>query len=123
MYMLQIYIIVLTINIFFVIMCRKRGDGNLKNKSVFSKIMLLVILCVVCIILTIGVALFAGSYSTTLFDFSNLNFANMIPVLMLGGFISFVIIVIAVIYVSRSIFIKVKDNFINTKENNGGNKK
>lgn len=92
----------------------------MKNKSFFSQIMLLVILSVICVILTVGIALFVGSYNTTLFDFKNLNFANMIPVLILGGFISCVVVGITVLFVARSVFLKVKDYL---SDNKGGNKK
>ena len=85
--------------------------------------MLLIILSLVCVILTDGIALFVGSCNTTLFDFQNLNFANMIPVLILGGFISCVVVGITVLFVARSVFLKVKDYFSETNENNGGNKK
>ncbi len=92
----------------------------MKNRSFFSQIMLLVILSVICVVLTIGIALFAGSYSATLFDLKNLNFANMLPVLILGGFISCVIIGITVLFISRSIFIKIKNYLY---DDDGGNKK
>ena len=85
--------------------------------------MLLIILSLVCVILTVGIALFVGSCNTTLFDFQNLNFANMIPVLIIGGFISCVVVGITVLFVARSVFLKVKDYFSETNENNGGNKK
>ena len=93
---------------------------NLKNKSFFSQIILLIILSVICVILTVGIAIFVGSYNTTLFDFKNLNFANMIPVLILGGFISCVVIGITVLFVARSVFLKIKDYL---SDNNGGDKK
>ncbi len=92
----------------------------MKNKSFFSQIMLLVILSVICVVLTVGVALFVGSYDTTLFDFENLNFTNMIPVLIFGGFISCVVVGITVLFVARSAFLKVKDYL---SDNNGGDKK
>ena len=92
----------------------------MKSKSIFSQIMLLVILSVVCVVLTAGIALFVGSYNTTFFDFANLNFANMIPVLIFGGFVSCIIVGITVIFVSRTVFLKVKDYFL---DNNGGDKK
>ena len=85
--------------------------------------MLLIILSLVCVILTVGIALFVGSCNTTLFDFQNLNFNNMIPVLILGGFISCVVVGITVLFVARSVFLKVKDYFSETNENIGGNKK
>ena len=92
----------------------------MKNRSFFSQIMLLIILSVVCVIVTVGVALFVGSYNTTLFDFENLNFANMIPVLIFGGFISCVVVGITVLFVARAVFLKVKDYL---SDNNGGDKK
>lgn len=92
----------------------------MKNKSLFSQIMLLIIMSVICVVLTVGIALFVGSCNTTLFDFKNLNFANMIPVLILGGFISCVIVGITVLFVARSVFLKVKDYL---SDNDGGDKK
>ncbi len=93
---------------------------NLKKKSLFSQIMFLVILSVICVVLTVGIALFVGAYNTTLFDFENLNFSNMIPVLILGGFVSCVIVGITILFLARSVFLKVKDYL---SDNNGGNKK
>lgn len=92
----------------------------MKNKSFFSQIMMLVILSVVCVALTIGTALFAGSCNTALFDFENLNFTNMIPVLIFGGFISCVVVGITVLFVARAVFLKIKDYL---SEDNGGDKK
>ena len=93
----------------------------MKNKSVFSQIILLIILSVVCVILTVGIAFFVGSSSAALFDFRNLNFANMIPVLIIGGFISCVVVGITVLFVARSVFFKVKDYLTETNENDRGN--
>ena len=92
----------------------------MKNKSVFSQIMLLIILAVICIVVTVSIALFAGSYNSAIFDFANLNLSNMIPVLIAGGFISCVIIGIAALFITRAIFLKVKDYF-NENNKNGGN--
>ena len=94
----------------------------MKNRSFFSQIMLLVILSVICIVLTVGIALLVGSSNTTLFDFENLNFSNMLPVLILGGFISCVIVGITVLFVARSIFYKVK-NYLLEESKNGGEQK
>ena len=91
----------------------------MKNRSFFSQIMLLVVLSVVCIVLTVGIAFLVGSYNTTLFDFTNLNLANMIPVLILGGFISCVIVGITILFISRSVFLKIKNYLSN---DNGGDK-
>ena len=84
--------------------------------------MLLVILSVICVVLTVGITLLVGSSNTTLFNFENLNFSNMIPVLMLGGFISCVVIGITILYVARSIFYKVKI-YLSEDDINGGDKK
>ncbi len=91
----------------------------MKNKSFFSQIMLLVILSVICVVLTVGIALLVGSSNTTLFDFKNLNFSNMIPTLIIGGFVSCVVVGITVLFVARSVFLKVKDYL----SDNGGDKK
>lgn len=94
----------------------------MKKKSFFSQIILLIILSLFCVVLTVGIALFVGSCNTTFFDFQNLNFANMIPVLIIGGFISCVVVGITVLFVARSVFFKVRDYFNEINENNGGNK-
>ena len=91
----------------------------MKNKSIFSQIMLLVVLFAVCVFLTIGIALLLGACDTTLFDFQNLNLANTIPVLICGGIISGIVMVIMIMVVARSIFFKVKDYIFE----NGGDKK
>ncbi len=95
----------------------------MKNRSFFSQIILLIIISLVCVTLTAGIAFFVGTYNTVLFDFQNFNFANTIPVLIIGGFISCIIVGITVLFVARSVFFKVKDYFVETNENNGGNKK
>jgi len=87
----------------------------MKNRSVFSKIIVLIILSVLCVALTLFAAFFVGSIDSTLFDFKNLNFSNMIPVLLIGGFITFVIITISVLFVSKSVFLKVKNYIFENK--------
>lgn len=94
----------------------------MKKKSLFSQIILLIILALICIVLTIGIALFVGSIDVTLLDFKNLNLANVIPVLLIGGFISCVIIGIVVLFIARSIFLKIRDYFAETNDD-GGNEK
>ncbi len=95
----------------------------MKKKSVFSQIILLIVLSLVCILLTIGIAVIVGSADTTIFDFRNLNIANMIPVFILGGFISCVVVGITVLFVARSIFFKVKEYLTEDNSNNGGKEK
>ena len=96
----------------------------MKNKSLFTQTILVIILAVSCLMLTIVIALLAGSLNVELFDFKNLNFSNVIPVLLIGGFISCVVIGICVLFVGRTAFIKVKDYFDeNNNKENGGTKK
>ncbi len=92
---------------------------NIKNKSFFSQIILIVIIAVICLIVTIGFALLLGSIDTTVFDFKNLNFANMIPVLIIGGIISCIVVGIAIMFLSKNVFASVKNYFEeeNKKEN------
>ncbi len=94
----------------------------MKKKSVFSQIIFLIILALICVVLTVGIAFLVGSANTTFFDFSNLNLANMLPVLLLGGFLSCVVIGIAVLFISRSVFYKAKEYFIETNDNGGKEK-
>ncbi len=95
----------------------------MKKKSAFAQIMILVAIALVCIILTVSVALLVGSLDVTLFDWKNLNFANMIPVFIVGGFLTCVIVGIAVIVVFRSLFFKVRDYlFENNDQSNKGEK-
>ena len=92
----------------------------MKDKSLFTKIILVIILAVLCIVTTVSIALLFGSVDSSLFDFRNLNFANMIPVLLIGGFLSCVIIGIAVLFIARTAFFKVKDYLNdNTKSDKG----
>ncbi len=87
----------------------------MKKKSVFSQVILLIIAVVLCVVLTVGIALLAGSISKNILDFGNLNYYNLIPALVVGVFLSLVIIGIVVLFISRSVFLKVKEYF--TEEN------
>ena len=93
----------------------------MRNKSIFSKIMILIIIALICLVITVATALLLGSSNNEFFDFSNLNISNMIPVFIIGGFISCVVVGILVIILAKDIFIKIKDDFF--KKENGGNKK
>ncbi len=93
----------------------------MKNKTVFSKIMTVIVVALICLVLTVTLALLFGSINTNIFDFSNLNISNMLPVFIIGGFISCVVVGILIILLAKDIFIKVKDEIF-TKDN-GGNEK
>lgn len=86
----------------------------MKEKSIFRQVMLIVFVGLGCVLLTAAAALFFGTFKAELFDLSSLNFSNMIPVLIIGGFLTLVVIVISVIFVSRSVFYKIKE-YINKK--------
>ena len=97
----------------------------MKNKSLFMQIITLIIIGVCCILLTVAIAFLAGSLNVELFDFKNLNFANMIPVLIIGGFVSCVLVGICFLFIARTAFFKAKD-FLNdhsTKNEKGETKK
>lgn len=98
---------------------------NLKDKSLFVQIISLIILAVVCLLLTASMAIMVGSLQIELFDIRNLNFSNMIPVILAGGFITCVVIGICVLFVGRNAFFKAKNYFDEkeTKNENGGTKK
>lgn len=93
----------------------------MKNKSIFAKIMTVIIIALICLVVTIATTLLFGSSNTDFFDFSNLNISNMLPVIIIGGFISCVVIGILVIILAKDIFIKIKDEFF--EKDNGGNEK
>ena len=72
--------------------------------------------------MTMLTAFLLGSINTDIFDFSNLNFSNMLPIILIGGFISCIIIGFLVIFLAKDMFIKIKDYFSETKKD-GGNEK
>lgn len=92
----------------------------MKKQSLFSQIIILIIISLVCIILTVTVAFLFGAAKTEIFDFSNLNVSNMIPVLIIGGFITCVIVGIIILFLGKTAFLKAKDYY---EKNNGGNEK
>ena len=95
----------------------------MKNKSLFTQTILVILLAVICLFSTVIIAFLVGSLNAEIFDFKNLNFSNMIPVLLIGGFISCVIVGICILFVGRSAFIKVKDYFNENNKENGGTQK
>ena len=83
----------------------------MKNKSLFTQVIALIALSAVCVLLTVFIAFFAGSLSVDLFDFKNLNFSNMLPILIIGGFISCVFVGICFLFVARAALLKAKKHF------------
>ena len=97
----------------------------MKNKSLFLRIIGLIVLAVCCVLMTLSVAFLAGSLNVELFDFKNLNFSNMIPVFIIGGFISCALVGICFLFVARTAFFKAKNYFEEkeTKKKKGETKK
>ena len=97
----------------------------MKKKSLFSYILLLIIISAIGIALTIGLAVFIGAFDKSVIDFGNLNISNVITVLVIGGFITCVAIGITVLFTAKTMFFKVKDFLSEQNENNknGGIKK
>ena len=95
----------------------------MKNRSLFIQIISVIIVALVCIVLTVAASLFAGALKVELFDFKNLNFSNMIPVLLIGGFISCAVIGICILFVARTAFLKAKDYLKETNKEKGETEK
>ena len=95
----------------------------MKNKSLFLQIISVIVLSVSCLILTVAISLLVGSVKVDLFDFKNLNFSNMIPVLLIGGFISCVVVGICILFVGRAAWFKAKDYFKETNKEKGEKEK
>ena len=95
----------------------------MKNKSLFMQVIFIIILAVVCLLLTVSISFLAGSLNEDLFDFQNLNFSNMIPIIIVGGFISCVVIGICILFVARTAFLKAKDYLKETNKEKGETKK
>ena len=83
----------------------------MKNTSLFMQLLLLITLMFIGITLTVSVALLAGSIETSIFDFRNLNIANMIPVFIFGGLITLFTAVVVLLFTSRTLFYKIKNFF------------
>ncbi|MBE6713619.1 MAG: hypothetical protein E7580_08970 [Ruminococcaceae bacterium] len=94
----------------------------MNKNSLFTKAVLIILLTLCCFGLTVALALLFGSVETNLLDFRNLNFANVFPVLIIGGGLSCVVIGIAILYFARSAFFKAKDYF-KENENKGEHQK
>lgn len=89
----------------------------MKQKSVFFQVVCLAVIALVCIFLTAVLVLLAGSLEVSIFDFRNMNIGNMIPILIIGIFVSCAIVGIGVLFVSHTVFHKVKDYLKDNKDN------
>ena len=95
----------------------------MKNKSLFIQIITIIIVAIICLLTTLVISFLAGSLNVELFDFQNLKFSNMIPILLVGGFISCVIVGISVLFVMRTAFFKAKDFLKTTNKEKGEQEK
>ncbi len=87
----------------------------MKDKSLFTRVLLLAAVFFICLAMTVGITLIFGAIDVTLFDFSKLNFSNMIPVFIVGLFISFIIVFFVFMFVGRTAFTKFIDYINNDK--------
>ena len=94
----------------------------MSKKPIFPKVIIILTVALICLVLTLSLAFLFGSINTEVFDFSNLNFSNMLPIIIIGGFVSCVIIGFLIIFLAKDVFVKVKDYFFETK-NDGGKEK
>ncbi len=94
----------------------------MSKKSLFTKAILLIALVLFCIVTTVVLALIFGSMDRIIFDFRDLNFANVLPILIIGGFFTCVTVGLAVLFFSRAAFLKVKD-FLKENNDDGGKEK
>ena len=95
----------------------------MNKKSLFTQTIWIIVIAAFCLLLTVGASLLAGSFSGELFDLKELNLSNAIPVLLIGGFISCIVIGICLLFVARTAFFKAKDFLKETHNESGGTKK
>lgn len=91
----------------------------MKNWSVFARIMFIIAIALFCLVLTVAVALLLGKVEFNIFDISELNLLNVLPAILIGGFVSCIVVGVLVIVLSKDIFIKVKKFLFESKEDKG----
>ena len=94
----------------------------MKGKSTFAQLLTIIIVALIGIILTLIIAFWVGSSDAQIFDLRNLNWANVVPVILIGGFITCVSVGIVVMIVSKNVFMKIRDYFLEDKTDGGKNK-
>lgn len=91
----------------------------MKNKSTFSQLLTIVIVALIGFLLTLLIAFWVGSSDAQIFDLRDLNWANVVPVILIGGFITCVTVGIVVLIVSKNVFLKIRDYFLEDKSDGG----
>ncbi len=94
----------------------------MSKKAIFPKVIIIMVVALICLAITLSLAFLLGAVDTDVFDFSNLNFSNMLPVIIIGGFVSCVVVGFLVIFLAKDVFIKAKNYFFET-DKDGGNEK
>lgn len=93
----------------------------MSKKPIFNQIILLIIIGILGIVLTVALALWAGSSDNILLDLRDLNWANVIPVILIGGMICCTVVGILILFLGRNLFNKAKD-FLSETDKKGGKK-
>lgn len=91
----------------------------MKKKSAFSQLLTVVMVALIGFVVTMVIAFWVGSADTQIFDLREINWGNAIPVILIGGFATCVAVGIAVLVVSKNIFLKVRDYFLEDKIDGG----
>ena len=94
----------------------------MSQKPITTKVVVIIVVGLLCFLLTVLSAFLFGAIDADVFDFSQLNFSNMIPVMIIGGFLSCVVVGLLVVFLAKDVFIKVKD-YVLESEKDGGNEK
>ncbi|MBR5569588.1 MAG: hypothetical protein IKW10_01690 [Oscillospiraceae bacterium] len=89
------------------------------KKSVFSQLILLIVVALLCVAVTVVLALWAGSAEKDFLNLQNFNWSNAIPVILVGGFVCCVVVGIVVLFVTRNVFHKTMD-YLSEINKNGG---
>ena len=92
----------------------------MKN-PIFSKLLIAIVVALICIALTVSIALMVGNTSTDLIDFSELNWSNVIPIIILGMFITGGIVGVILLIAVKDVFVKAKE-YIDQSNKDGGKK-
>ncbi len=93
----------------------------MKKENLWTKMIVLVLVIFFCLFMTLALAFLAGSVEEPLFDFGNLNFSNMIPVLIIGGLMSCMILSVCFLLFSKSFSGKIRE-FLAKDSDNKDNK-
>ena len=89
------------------------------KKSIFSQLLIAIIVALICIVLTVIIALTVGNTNADLFDLSGLNWSNVIPIILIGLFITGGIVGVILLITAKDIFVKAKEYMEQAKKDGG----